>query len=182
MPVSSWAVTPEVAKIILINQPKTVLDLGIGHGMNGAIVRNWLDNGVKPYKTHLEGVEGFNYRSPLWECYNVVHECTIQKFFENDSRKWGAILLTDVIEHFDKLEALEIIRKCKDRLDAFGVLLIVTPGIWIEQDAVHGNELEVHKSRWTWFDFTALGFSIAKKGDTVDEYGYQMVVAEYVNR
>ena len=168
-------------RIILLNSPKTVLDLGIGHGINGAGVRNWLDVGIKPYTTHLEGVEGFNYRSPLWDCYNVVHECTIQKFFETDTRTWDMILMTDVIEHFEKLEGLAILQQCIDRLSRRGHLVIATPGVWIEQGDAYGNELERHRSLWTAEDFRKLGFYIVKDG-SVDDMGYMMIVAEYTKR
>lgn len=165
-------------RLILLNSPKKVLDLGIGHGINGAGVRNWLDVGVKPYTTHIEGVEGFNYRSPLWDCYNVVHECTIQKFFETDTRQWDMILMTDVIEHFDKLEGIKILQQCKERLTRKGHLVIVTPAVWIEQGDAYGNELERHRSLWTPADFQGLGFGIVKDG-RIDDMGYMMIVAEF---
>lgn len=180
MPIGAISTLPNVVTSVIRTKPKTVLDLGIGHGINGAAVRNWIDVGVLPYQTHLEGVEGFNYRSPLWGCYNVVHECTIEKFFESDTRKWDCIIMTDVIEHFGKLEGIGVIQQCKDRLNERGTLVIVTPGVFIEQGAYLGNELEVHKSLWTADDFMKLGFTIQKDG-SLDEYGYMMIAAEYFN-
>jgi predicted TPR repeat methyltransferase len=179
MPIGSFSTFRDVVRLVLMNNPKSVLDLGIGHGINGAGIRNWLDVGVKPYQTHLEGVEGFNYRSPLWDCYNVVHECAIQKFFDTDNRKWDCILITDVIEHFEKEEGESIITRCKERLNPNGLLVIVTPGVWIEQGAAYGNELETHKSLWSSLDFQAHGFKIVKDG-SVDDMGYMMIVAEFV--
>ena len=132
------------------------------------------------YNTQLEGVEGYNYRSPLWDCYDKVHECTIQEFFEKDSRKWDCILLTDVIEHFTKQEGEFVITKCKERLRPKGLFVVVTPAVWIEQGAAYGNELEVHKSLWSSLDFQAHGFHIVKDGKA-DDMGYMMIVAEYVN-
>ena len=181
MPIGSFSTFRDVIRLVLLNNPKSVLDLGIGHGINGAGIRNWLDRGVKPYETQLEGVEGFNYRSPLWDCYNVVHECTIEQFFDTDKRKWDCILMTDVIEHFHKLDGVFIITKCKERLNKNGLLVIVTPGLWIEQDAAYGNELERHRSLWGPLDFQAHGFQIVKDG-SLDDMGYAMIVAEYVNR
>jgi predicted TPR repeat methyltransferase len=181
MPIGAFSTFRDVIRLVLLNPPKTVLDLGIGHGINGAGIRNWLDRGVKPYETHIEGVEGFNYRSALWDCYNVVHECTIQKFFETDSRKWDCILITDVIEHFDKLEGLFVLEQCKSRLNKNGLLVVVTPGLWIEQDAAYGNELERHRSMWAAWDFTMHGFGIVKDG-SLDDMGYMMIVAEYINK
>lgn len=178
MPIGSFSTFRDVIRLVLLNPPNSVLDLGIGHGINGAGIRNWLDVGVKPYKTNLEGVEGFDYRSPLWDCYNVVHECTIQKFFENDNRKWDCILMTDVIEHFDKLEGVFILQNCIQRLNPGGLLVVVTPGIFIEQGAAYGNELERHRSEWSAWDFKGMGFGIVKDG-SIDDMGYAMIVAEF---
>lgn len=180
MPIGAISTLPNIVTSVLRTSPKTVLDLGIGHGINGAAVRNWLDVGVQPYHTYVEGVEGFNYRSPLWGCYNVVHECTIEKFFETDVRKWDCILMTDVIEHFKKEEGLRIIAECKDRLNHRGSLVVVTPAKWIEQGAYLGNELETHKSLWSAEDFEKLGFVVLKDGKP-DEFGYMMIAAEYFN-
>lgn len=180
MPIGSFSTFRDVIRLVLMHNPKTVLDLGIGHGINGAGVRNWLDVGME-YKTHLEGVEGFNYRSPLWDCYNVVHETTIDKFFETDSRKWDCILMTDVIEHFTKDDGVFVITRCKERLSPGGLFVVVTPGVWIEQGAAYGNELETHRSLWGPLDFMAHGFHILKDGHE-DDMGYKMIVAEYQNR
>lgn len=178
MPIGSFSTFRDVIRLVLMHSPTSVLDLGIGHGINGAGVRNWLDLGVE-YKTKLEGVEGFNYRSPLWDCYDKVHECTIQKFFESDNRKWDCILITDVIEHFDKTEARFILANCKNRLNDGGLLVVVTPAVWIEQGAAYGNELETHRSLWCDEDFRNQGMGIVKDG-TVDDMGYMMIVAEYI--
>ena len=180
MPIGSFSSFRDVIRLVLLNHPGSVLDLGIGHGINGAGIRNWLDVGME-YKTKIEGVEGFNYRSPLWDCYNVVHECTIEKFFEIDGRKWDCILLTDVIEHFTKDDGVWVITRCKERLNDGGLFIVVTPGVWIDQGAAYGNELETHKSLWSPMDFMAHGFHIIKDG-TLDDMGYMMIVAEYQNK
>ena len=182
MPIGSFSTFRDVVRIILMNSPKTVLDLGIGHGINGAGIRNWLDLGVQPYRTRIEGVEGHKpYRSPLWDCYDLVHECTIQEFFHGDSRAWDMILITDVIEHFTKEEGLLILEQCKARLNPGGKLIAVTPAVWIEQGAAYGNELETHRSLWTAENFSSTGFYIAKDG-SLDDMGYAMIVAEYTKR
>jgi len=178
MPIGSFSSFRDVIRLVLLNHPASVLDLGIGHGINGAGVRNWLDNGVN-YNTHLVGVEGFNYRSPLWDCYNVVHECTIQKFFETNNQKFDCVLITDVIEHFDLDEGFEILEKCKDVLNPKGLLVVVTPGVWIEQGDAYGNELERHRSLWHPNQFIARGFTIVKDG-SLDDMGYMMIVAEWI--
>jgi predicted TPR repeat methyltransferase len=178
MPIGSFSTYRDVVQLLCLNRPKSVLDLGIGHGINGAGVRNWLDVGWK-YETRVVGVEGFkDYKSPLWDCYNKVHECTIQKFFETNTEKFDCVLMTDVLEHFEKTEARFVISKAKACLNPGGVFVIVTPGVWIEQDAAYGNELEIHRSLWCDEDLRNQGFRVIKDGSE-DDMGYRMIVAEY---
>lgn len=183
MPIGSYSAYRQVMRHMLMHNPTSVLDLGIGHGINGAGVRNWLDVGVQPYKTWLVGVEGWRaYESPLWECYNEVHVCTIQDYFA-DRELWepfNCILMTDVIEHLDKDEGYRIIEKCKERLTVGGVLIISTPGIWIEQGDAYGNELERHKSLWHFTDF--MDCEIIDPGIKEDDMGYIMLTVKYTKR
>ena len=180
MPIGSFSTFRDVIRLVLLNHPGTVLDLGIGHGINGAGIRNWLDCGIKPYSTRIEGVEGWPaYRSPLWDCYDQVHETTIQEFLTRDDRHWDMILMTDVLEHFDKEEGELILEGCKQRLNTGGNLIVVTPAVWIEQGAAYGNELERHRSLWKPGDFP--GFYLVKDGKP-DDMQYRMIVAEFIKR
>ncbi|NBW18762.1 MAG: hypothetical protein EBR82_63390 [Caulobacteraceae bacterium] len=170
---------------MLMHNPTSVLDIGIGHGINGAGVRNWLDVGVQPYKTQLEGIEGWErYKSPLWECYDKVHICTIQDYIERYKKdkwhKFDCILMTDVIEHFDKDEGNWVKEHLERMLHLNGVLIISTPGIWIEQGDAYGNELERHRSVWHFTDF--LNYEIIDPGTKPDDMGYIMLTAKYTRR
>jgi len=182
MPIGALSTIVPVTRSVLLTQAKSVLDLGVGFGINGAAVRNWMDNGVKPFRTRLVGVEGFpQYRTAVWDLYDEIHTMTIQRYLKMSSEKFDAILMTDVIEHFTKEEAYLVVSRCKDLLNPKGCLVIVTPGIWIEQGAYMGNELERHKSLWTPDDFRAVGFAIIQDG-SLDPYGYRMIVAEYLRQ
>jgi hypothetical protein len=57
------------------------------------------------------------------------------------------------------------------------LFVVVTPGVWIEQGAAYGNELETHRSLWSPLDFP--GFQIVKDG-SLDDMGYMMIVMEYI--
>ncbi len=54
-----WLV-PAIATQFVRRRPRSVLDLGIGMGFYGAVVRELLDGGVLPLRTRLVGVEGFD--------------------------------------------------------------------------------------------------------------------------
>lgn len=186
MPLGSYSLTYHFADQLCKHQPKSVLDLGIGFGLQGALVRQYLDGGVQPWKTNLVGVEAFSaYRNPTWELYTSIFEQPIQDFikFHNghtSTLKFDFIIFTDVIEHFEKEEGREIIYKLMSILTTGGVLLIGTPAVWAEQGSVHGNEYETHRSLWAWNEFPT-GFEVIKNGQP-DEFGHRMILVKYVKK
>lgn len=175
MPIGSYSAMADIVCELIHQNPKSILDLGIGFGMNGAAVRNWLGNGVSSPHLRIVGVETWkDYKSPLWGCYDLVRTCTIQDYFTEGTETFDAILMTDVIEHFDKEEGKQVINDALQLLNPNGVLYVSTPGIWSPQGAVHGNEMERHLSEWKVGDF--LPCRIIRNGYQQDHYGHQMVV------
>ena len=185
MPIGSYSSFRDIMRQVLMHNPKTVLDIGIGHGINGAGIRNWLNVGIKDnYKqTKLIGVEGFKeYHSALWACYDMVYVSTIQEYLDHRNQQFDCVIMTDVLEHFDKDEGNAIIKKIvDDMLNLGGILLISTPAVWIEQGAAYGNELETHRSLWHFTDFIGMpGVEIIKDGRE-DDMGYMMLVVKITN-
>lgn len=168
MPIGSYASVPWVAQHLITHRPQRILDLGMGFGMYGAMVRQWLDLGVQPWKTFLVGVEGWvNYRNPVWDLYNVVYAELIQDFLKRESPPFDCVILGDVIEHLPKDEGRQLIVELQRLVSASGHLLIVTPAEFFEQGAVYGNALEVHRSHWQPEDFTDCGFQVPVSTDVV---------------
>ena len=177
MPIGSFSAFGKVIQGVLASNPKSVLDLGIGFGMNGAGVRNWLDLGVEPFKTKLVGVEVFeNYWNATWDLYDKVHITDIVSYLAACD-KFDTIIMTDVIEHFTKEEGVKVLEMMKEVCNVS--CIVSTPAIWIEQGAAYGNEHETHRSIWTIEDFKEVGFGIVMDGE-VDNYGHRMIVADYI--
>jgi len=175
MPVGSLSVYPELVRLVLLNNPKRILDLGIGNGMNGAGIRNWYG-----WECELIGVEGFEqYCNGMWDVYSKVFVMNIEDYVLKDE-KFDFILMTDVIEHFNKIDGYGLIEKLKKMLNPKGCLIISTPAIWIEQGTFMGNVLETHRSLWSSDDFTDLGMTVI--GTDPCNYGHKMLIAEYLNR
>ena len=170
MPVSSYAVIPDVVHEIIKVNPKHVLDIGIGNGIYGALVHNYLP------QAHITGIEGFEgYRNPMWHVYDSVIVHTVPKAFEYVRGKFDAITICDVIEHFEKPAGEFVIERLKSLLRPGGVLLISTPQMFLEQGSVNGNDLEIHRSSWE----DIPGFEqIRDKGP--DKYGHYMYLFKYV--
>lgn len=182
MPIGSYSLTGLIAHELCKAMPKSVLDVGIGFGMQGALVRQWLDHGVQPYNVILEGIEGFtDYRSALWQLYDGIFEMSIQDFLTRNNGHYDFIIFTDVIEHFEKEEGYNVIQKLIGLLNNGGTLLIGTPGVFVPQHDVHGNEYERHRSFWAATDFP-YGFNIIKNGQHPDEYGHMMTLVKYTKK
>jgi hypothetical protein len=184
MPIGSWSAYVKVIQGMCATNPTSVLDLGIGFGMNGAAVRNWLDLGTKEanggkWRIKLDGVEGFaKYKNPVWDVYDKVHVMDIRKFIEIEAR-YDLIIMTDVIEHFDKEEGIKILRRLKEMCNK--AVIVSTPAIWIEQGDAYGNKYEAHRSMWNLHDFRAEGYGIVMDG-SLDQYGHKMIVSDYIKK
>lgn len=185
MPLGSFALINHLADHLCRHRPKSVLDVGVGFGLTGAIVRQYLDSGVQPWKTVLVGIEAFpQYKNPTWDLYGSVLEMDVREFLKDkglaEFAKYDFIVFTDVVEHFSHEEGEEIIYKLMGMLNKGGVLWIGTPGVWAEQGAVHGNEYETHRSLWKWNEFPP-GFEVIKNGEP-DEFGHRMILVKYIKK
>ena len=166
MPIGSYTSIPWLASQLLIQRPKSVLDLGIGFGMAGAVVRQWLDSGYEPFETYLCGVEVWpEYRSPLWDLYNAVYVQTIEEHLQTPGPPAELIVLSDVLEHFEFEDGERVIQLAQDRLTEGGVLMVSTPAAEIPQGAVYGNPYEQHRSLWNSEDLTQRGFEVLLNED-----------------
>ena len=181
MPIGCCSLVPAIATQFVLRRPRSVLDLGIGMGFYGAVVRQWLDGGVQPWRTRLVGVEGFAaYRNPCWELYDEVVESTIEQFVETNADPWDAILVLDVLEHFEHAQGEAILSVLRSRLSPGGRLFVGTPAVWMEQGAANGNELERHRSLWTTDELRTIGFKLLH-GGVADQFGNQMFLGVATN-
>jgi 2-polyprenyl-3-methyl-5-hydroxy-6-metoxy-1,4-benzoquinol methylase len=88
----------------------------------------------------------------------------IQEYLAGNPQAFDCIILTDVIEHFDKQEGLQVIQQLQAFVRHGGSLLVGTPAEFVDQGFVHGNPLEQHRSHWTADDLQGLGFEILLNG------------------
>ncbi len=165
MPIGSFAVVPELVQALLIAQPRSVLDLGLGFGGGGVLVREWLDLGVRPWRTHLVGVECWaDYRNPVWDLYDVVYLQTMEQFLEHSRQQFDVVLLSDVLEHFERPEGEWLLNKSMNVVAPGGQLFVTTPATFFPQDASHGNEREQHRVFWSEEDLRRFRFSVRRVG------------------
>lgn len=165
MPIGSFAAVPSLVQTLLRRRPRSVLDLGIGFGGGGVLVREWLDLGVQPWKTYLVGVEAWGtYRNPCWDLYNLIHVKTIEQFLQENRERFDCILLCDVLEHFERQAGERLLHELPRRVTSDGCVVITTPAKFFPQEAVYGNELERHRSAWSAVDFQTRQFHVEAIG------------------
>lgn len=182
MPIGSLSIYPEIIRLTILNNPKTILDVGIGFGMNGAGIRNWYNSQAVKKQTVIIGLEPWDeYCNPLWQMYDSVLREPLQRV-KKLTHKFDVILCTDVCEHWADDEIEPNVNKLKSWLNPNGVILMSTPAIWIEQGAWEGNEYERHKSFWTRQRFESLGFNVLRDENYNDPFGHKMLLAEYINK
>jgi hypothetical protein len=165
MPIGSFTVVPYIARELVHRQPARVLDLGMGAGFLGAVVRQWLDLGVRPWRTRLVGVEAWaDYRNPLWDLYDLVVVDRIESYLTGFQDQFDMVLLGDVLEHMEIPEGMLLLSQVRIRVAAGGMLIVATPAEFFDQGAAYGNELERHRSLWSDGHLESLGFRIILSG------------------
>lgn len=179
----------------ILNVPRAkIADVGMGFGIYGAAIRQWIDFGYADggrWKSYIQGVEGFDrYRNPVWDLYDYVYVMEIEEWIPmamaNGDRYHG-ILFNDVIEHMERAHAANIIRDLKKLLEPYGRLYISTPGFFFKQDVCYGNPREKHVSFWTLRDLEEMGFRVLVDpnsglrydGQAPDAFGVSVLSAVY---
>ncbi len=72
-------------------------------------------------------------------------------------KTFDAVVLLDVIEHLDKQDGIDLIKKVEEFVKK--KIIIFTPNGYLEQDEYDENPYQVHLSGWTVEDFKNLGFN-----------------------
>jgi len=161
MPSGNSDTIPITLHVVCDLAPKKVLDVGAGLGKYGVLFREYLElhhanrrpdffegNGNCQRQTRIDAVEGFrNYIGSLHKC--VYDHIYVEDILEFISREWqyDVIFLGDVLEHFDKEVAKHKLLPTLTARAIMGVLIVVPAG-YLEQGAIFGNPLEVHRSAW----------------------------------
>ncbi|WP_391204299.1 glycosyltransferase family 4 protein [Psychrobacillus sp. L4] len=163
MPTSWYQAVPTIIDLVQMDGPQSILDIGVGFGKYGVLLREVFDIPYERYDKknwhlQLDGVEGFEgYNNPIHDyVYNKMYYGNIFSVLPKLSQKYDTLLLIDVLEHFEKEEGLRLIAGL---LEVTNRSLIVSTPIWpAPQGDYIGNELETHKSRWNIVDFVDFDF------------------------
>lgn len=143
----------EIAKIVSNNTDVSVLDLGIGGGNFGKLLKQRFNGKINP----LIGVEVWkDYENSQWGYYDRVEVQEIEIFLNENTIKFDIIMLIDVLEHLPYKEGYNMLKKILP-LNRKKVI-VSTPVTKLAQKAHLGNQYQVHHYIWNEKELEDLGF------------------------
>jgi len=157
MPSSHFLQVNEILELIIETDPCKLLDIGIGFGKFGFLSREYLelwgeDHAYGDWRRQIDGIEAFDpYITAVQKSiYDHIYKGNALDVLPCLSGKYDLVLLIDVLEHFTYEEGLKVIEECR-RIS--NNILIAVPEYMNPQEAVFGNQFEIHKYPWTKKDF-----------------------------
>lgn len=157
MPYGFSAMAPLVEASFRSTNPRRVIDIGIGYGLLGAMLRNYFcgrDDGKlrKPFPWELVGIEGWaGYANPMWDLYDWV------KITKIEDVNWGnlitphdLVVCIDVLEHLPRDVGMAIVQATTRGI--FGVCTVM----YDRPVAPFGNAMEDHITQWAPEDFAGI--------------------------
>ena len=152
MPSGPLVASRLIVNTVLATAPKRVLDLGMGTGKYGFLIREQSDLAGgrvdrETWQMRIDGVEGYEayIGGHQHAIYDSITISDIVEFLSRaDSGSYDIALALDVVEHFTPNDAIAFVN---DALRVSTYVLISTPkGFYAKCDAA--NELETHRSWW----------------------------------
>ena len=161
MPSSVPYAVPIIANIARQLRPARVLDVGVGFGKYGFLIREYTDiwdmqsvDDYRPerWKMFIDGVDATAaYITPLHEyVYDTIHIGDITELIDTLGN-YDVIIMGDVLEHFDKPVGERLLDKLYEHTNK--CLLLTFPPNCRANDSVIGNPYEAHRSAWNGKDF-----------------------------
>ena len=163
MPVGAYQQLSTIADLIVRINPQRTLDVGMGFGTYGTLVREYLDlwdnaNETKMYawKRTLDGIEIFEkYITPVHRfLYDNIYIGDARAIIPTLGKHYNLVIFSDVIEHLTPEDGRKIL---SDMLTISDNVIISTPKNAKAQGAQYGNEHERHISQWHEKDFQEFG-------------------------
>lgn len=164
MPTSNYRLIPNIIRVAHDISPRSVLDVGIGFGKYGFLLREYVD-----LRSQSSGRFDASVRTVIIDGIEVFEEYVTDlqrliydRIYIGDAKEvignlgpYDMILICDVIEHFKKEDGLLFLEKVMARVQKAAV--ITTPAHSYPQGTAYGNPAEEHLSQWVVEDFRRFG-------------------------
>jgi hypothetical protein len=162
MPTSNLTSFFDIMEVISQIKAKSILDVGVGFGKWGFLIREYFDlrphkkKGYDDWSLKLDGIEvNEKYITPVHNyIYNNMFIGEALDILSNNNVYYELILALDIVEHFSKENGLKFITLCRNRSD---FVFINTPNIYYKIENEYYSHYMEHKSGWDADDFTKLG-------------------------
>lgn len=160
MPSSHTYQLNEIMELVILTEPKSILDIGCGFGKFGVLcyerLNLWYAKNYKNKNIAIDGIEGFpEYITPIHEfVYSNIYINDALTAMKNLTKKYDLALLIDVLEHLPRAEGEKLLYEC---LKVCKNIIVSTPKNIGDQGAEFGNEYEVHRAQWDREDFGKFG-------------------------
>jgi len=145
----------DILDLLVLNEPKTIVDIGTGFGKWGFLSRLYLE--LEPHKKEnweiqIDGIEIFSsYLTLLREFYSSIQIADMQ---DCKIANYDIALCIGVIEHIPKKEGLNFLTKLIQNNKS---VIVTSPKGFKKQGALWGNIHETHVTGWSQKDFKKLG-------------------------
>lgn len=177
MPLSIWQGMEDCLATIVARRPAAVLDAGIGFGLWGVLLRQYLDvwaGRIQPaqWTTRIDGIE-LDPRRVQPHALHVYDEIVIGDIRElvprcAAERRYDVILFGDVVEHLPKQDGRALLDAAVRFAADLVVLRIPLGDGWRREGR---EEPDHHRSRWYADDFTGYACTLREYDFLGNPYG-----------
>jgi hypothetical protein len=159
MPTSHYLQINEIIQMVNYIRPASVLDVGVGFGKYGMLLREYLKfwsprDDLNVRTGRIDGIEIFESYITAGQkyYYDSIYIGNALDIMPN-LKNYDLILLIDVLEHLNQDDGHELLTLCQKRAE---YVIISTPIKMNVQGAAFGNEFEMHRAQWQPKDFERL--------------------------
>jgi hypothetical protein len=149
-----------------IGDCKSLLDVGCGSSSPIQYIR------FKGYSLGIDGFAPSIKKSKIKHIHSKYKKMSLQDIHKHIKPKsFECVIALDVIEHFTKKEARELMLKM-EKIATKKVIIFTNNG-FMHQESYDGNILQIHKSGWSPKEMSSMGYKV------VGIHGWKALRGEY---
>lgn len=158
MPTSHPNQINEIIQVAELLRPTSVLDVGVGYGKYGFLLREYLDANQRgkraDHKVTIDGIEGTAaYITDMQRAiYDTLYIGDAGEQLALLEQRYDLAVAIDFIEHFHRAAGMALLGQLMEKSRW---VLVATPWNIGDPDFRHDNPLEDHKYQWRKKDFSA---------------------------
>ena len=176
-----------VARLVEWLQPERVLDIGVGGGRMGFVVREYGHQSWHPRArgdgVEVHGIEGHepyigDLQRAIYDRLMIGEALDVLQRIASKKKPYDLAIAADILEHFDPLDGHLFLRRS---LAVADLVVVATPRLFFEQESKE-NALEVHRSHWPERALRRAGATgVLHRGESVVAlFGHAGLSAEYL--